>query len=104
MATRPIKAVRLGAAEKEVRAPLHWTVEADGLALRIVHLEAVEVFGLGTGRTVAAPAAPDIAVDIDLVMVGGQVLAPDDAVRSGYRAAGRGNVGSGCPYVRLWQW
>lgn len=100
MAAGHVEAVLLHATENEVRATLRQADEADGLAGGVEDLHAIEIFRLCAGGTIAAPAAPNIAVHIDLDAVeaaivvgrhqrclvrqldavGTDVIAPDDAV------------------------
>src|SRR5947209_16863080 len=57
--------VLLAPAEGEIGAAFGQADEADRLALRVEHHHAVEVFRLGRGRAVAAPATPEISLGID---------------------------------------
>ena len=100
MAARHVQPVVLGPAEGQVGAAFRQLDEADRLALRVEHRHAIEFFRLACRRAVAAPAAPQVAVAIDLeavqraraigidhlglvgqAAVGTDVVAPDAAAR-----------------------
>src|SRR3954453_19821353 len=69
MATRHKEAVLLRPAKRQIGAALGKADEADRLAEGVEDPDADEVFGLGGGRAIAAPPAPQIAIGVALESV-----------------------------------